>query len=352
MAGPEGAGGFPTDLEIARAAELRPLAEVAARLGLAPADLAPRAEGVAKVRWSAAKRCAGAARGAAADSEGGAGRGALVLVTGVNPTPFGEGKTVTTIGLAQALCRTGANACCAIREPSMGPVFGVKGGAAGGGYSQVLPMDAINLHFTGDLHAITSAHNLLASMVDNALKQGNELGIDAQRVFWPRVLDLNDRALRQCVIGLGGPANGVPREERFDITAASEVMAILALATDYADLKARLRRIVVAQRVDGTPVTAADLKADGAMALLLKDALLPNLVQTYEGDPAIVHCGPFANIVRPPPPPSQAVAPATDRTDAPPPPPISGLPSILAVRRMATRASLRTASPWAARTTS
>jgi len=178
----------------------------------------------------------------------------------------------------------------------MGPVFGVKGGAAGGGFSQVLPMDAINLHFTGDLHAITSAHNLLSSMVDNSLKQGNPLAIDPQRVFWPRVLDLNDRALRQCVIGLGGPANGTPREDRFDITAASEVMAILALATDYADLKARLRRIVVAQRTDGTPVTAEDLKADGAMALLLRDALLPNFVQTYEGDPAVVHCGPFANI--------------------------------------------------------
>ena len=277
-----------TDLEIARAAELRPLAEVAAKAGLAPGDLAPRAEGVAKVRWAAVK-----AKGVAAGEGGG---GSLVLVTGVNPTPFGEGKTVTTIGLAQALCRQGERACCAIREPSMGPVFGVKGGAAGGGFSQVLPMDAINLHFTGDLHAITSAHNLLASMVDNSLKQGNPLGIDAQRVFWPRVLDLNDRALRQCVVGLGGAANGVPREDRFDITAASEVMAILALATGYADLKARLRRIVVAQNAAGEAVTAGDLQADGAMALLLRDALLPNFVQTYEGDPAFVHCGPFANI--------------------------------------------------------
>lgn len=220
----------------------------------------------------------------------------MVLVTGVNPTPFGEGKTVTTIGLSQALCRAGESAFCVIREPSMGPVFGVKGGAAGGGYSQVLPMDSINLHFTGDLHAITSAHNLLSSMVDNHIKHGNAERIDAQRVFWPRVLDLNERALRQCVIGLGGAANGAPREERFDITAASEVMAILALAQDYKDLKARLARIVVAQRVDGTPVTASDLRADGAMALLLKDALLPNFVQTYEGDPALVHCGPFANI--------------------------------------------------------
>jgi len=276
-----------SDLEIAQAAELRPLEEVAAKAGLTQGDLAPRAEGVAKVRWAAVK-----AKGVTGSGAG----GALVLVTGVNPTPFGEGKTVTTIGLAQALCRQGERACCAIREPSMGPVFGVKGGAAEVGFSQVLPMDAINLHFTGDLHAITSAHNLLASMVDNSLKQGNPLGIDAQRVFWPRVLDLNDRALRQCVIGLGGPANGVPREERFDITAASEVMAILALSTGYADLKARLQRIVVAQNSSGEPVTAGDLQADGAMALLLRDALLPNFVQTYEGDPAFVHCGPFANI--------------------------------------------------------
>jgi len=219
-----------------------------------------------------------------------------VLVTSVNPTPFGEGKTVTTIGLTQALNRIGQSATCVVREPSMGPVFGIKGGAAGGGRSQVLPMEEINLHFTGDLHAVTSAHNLLSSMIDNHLKHGNERRLDTTRISWPRVVDLNDRSLRRVVVGLGGPANGGTREDRFDITAASEVMAILVLARDYADLRRRLGEIIVGANVDGDPVRAEDLGAAGAMALLLRHAFLPNLVQTLEGDPAFIHGGPFANI--------------------------------------------------------
>ena len=222
--------------------------------------------------------------------------GKLILVTAINPTPAGEGKTTTTIGLTDALRQLGKNAIAALREPSLGPVFGLKGGAAGGGYAQVVPMEDINLHFTGDFHAIGAANNLLAAMLDNHIQQGNTLGIDVKRIVWRRCVDMNDRQLRNIVDGLGGRANGVPREDGFDITVASEIMAILCLATDIVDLKARLGRIVVGYTYDGNPVTAADLKAQGAMTALLKDALKPNLVQTLEGTPALVHGGPFANI--------------------------------------------------------
>ncbi|MED5485581.1 MAG: formate--tetrahydrofolate ligase [Candidatus Thermoplasmatota archaeon] len=273
-----------SDLDIAREAKLVPIQDIAWKMGFDAEEIVQYGGEIAKIKWSALKKRV----------EGP--KGFLVLVTSVNPTPFGEGKTVTTIGLTQALNRIGKNACCVIREPSMGPVFGIKGGAAGGGYSQVLPMEEINLHFTGDLHAVTSTHNLLSSLIDNHIKHGNELDIDSSRISWPRVLDLNDRAMRQIAIGLGGPANGNVREERFDITAASEIMAILALSSDYADLKKRLGGIVIGQRKNGFPVLASDLQADGAMALLLRDALMPNLVQTIEGDPAFIHCGPFANI--------------------------------------------------------
>ncbi|MGY8755492.1 MAG: formate--tetrahydrofolate ligase [Candidatus Poseidoniales archaeon] len=273
-----------TDLEIARAAEMAPISDIAWKLGIGADEIMPMGIGKAKITWQALK--------GRLDRP----QGSLILVTSVNPTPFGEGKTVTTIGLTQALNRIGKRATCVIREPSMGPVFGIKGGAAGGGYSQVLPMEDINLHFTGDLHAVTSAHNLLSSLIDNHLKHGNDTNLDATRVIWPRVVDLNDRALRVVTIGLGGPVNGMVREERFDITAASEVMAILVLSSDYLDLRRRLGDIVVGQRFDGSPVKANDIGAAGAMALLLRDAFLPNLVQTLEGDPAFIHGGPFANI--------------------------------------------------------
>ena len=222
--------------------------------------------------------------------------GKLILVTAINPTPAGEGKTTTTVGLSDALRKIGKKSIVALREPSLGPVFGVKGGAAGGGYAQVVPMEDINLHFTGDFHAITSANNLLAALLDNHIHQGNELGIDTRKVSWKRVLDMNDRQLRFVVDGLGGKANGVPREDGFDITVASEVMAVLCLSSDIDDLKLRLGRMIVAYTKDDKPVTAADLKANGAMAALLKDALKPNLVQTLEGTPALIHGGPFANI--------------------------------------------------------
>ena len=222
--------------------------------------------------------------------------GKLVLVTAINPTPAGEGKTTTTVGLGQAMAQLGQNAVIALREPSLGPVFGIKGGAAGGGYAQVVPMEDINLHFTGDMHAITAANNLLCAMLDNHLQQGNTLGIDSRRVLFSRVLDMNDRALRNITIGLGGKVNGVPREDHFMITVASEVMAILCLANDLADLKKRLGNILVAYTYAGEPVYARDLKADGAMAALLKDAIKPNLVQTLEGTPCLMHGGPFANI--------------------------------------------------------
>ena len=273
-----------SDLEIARQAELLPIREVAESIGLDRDDLRLHGPHIAKVNWARLKQCQGS------------GKGKLILVTSVNPTPFGEGKTVTTIGLNQGLNRSGKKSCCVIREPSMGPVFGIKGGAAGGGYSQVLPMEDINLHFTGDLHAVSMAHNLLSAMLDNHLNKGNDLNIDTDSVFWPRVMDMNDRSLRSITIGQGAKINGPIRRDRFDITAASEVMAILALSMDYRDLRERLGRVIVASDMDGAPVTADQLNAGGAMALLLRDAFLPNLVQTLEGDPAFIHCGPFANI--------------------------------------------------------
>ena len=273
-----------SDLDIARRAEPRPIEEIASKLGLAASDLIMQGPTVAKIKWESMK------------SKSSGKQGFLILVTSVNPTPFGEGKTVTTIGLNQGLNRKGHSACCVIREPSMGPVFGIKGGAAGGGFSQVIPMEQINLHFTGDLHAVTSAHNLCSAILDNHLHRENDLDIDTNRIFWPRVIDMNDRSLREVTIGLGGKSNGLVRSDRFDITAASEVMAILSLSRDYDDLRTRLGRIIIAESNSGKPVTAEDIGAAGSMALLLRDALLPNLVQTLEGDPAFVHCGPFANI--------------------------------------------------------
>jgi formate--tetrahydrofolate ligase len=273
-----------SDLEIARKAELEPIEAIAWKLGIPSSDLIAYGSSMAKISWDGMKQRFSSSKGN------------LILVTSVNPTPFGEGKTVTTIGLTQALCRIGKNATCVIREPSMGPVFGIKGGAAGGGNSQVLPMEEINLHFTGDLHAVTSAHNLLSSLIDNHIKHGNHCKIDTNRVFWPRVVDLNDRSLRDVVVGLGGPANGNVRQDRFDITAASEIMAILVLAKDYSDLRHRLGEIVIAQSTEGHPIKAEHIEAAGSMALLLRNAFLPNLVQTLEGNPAFIHGGPFANI--------------------------------------------------------
>ncbi|MFD1951185.1 formate--tetrahydrofolate ligase [Sphingomonas arantia] len=270
-----------TDIEISRAATLRPIADVAADLGLPDSAVEPYGRHKAKLTVS---------------SDTGRAPGKLILVTAINPTPAGEGKTTTSIGLADALVRTGRKAVLALREPSLGPCFGTKGGATGGGHAQVTPMEDINLHFTGDFHAITSAHNLLAAMIDNHIHWGNALGLDPRRIMWKRVLDMNDRALRHVVQSLGGVTNGIPRESGFDITVASEVMAILCLADDLADLQARLGRIVVGTTRDRRPVTAADLNADGAMAVLLKDAIKPNLVQTLEGTPALIHGGPFANI--------------------------------------------------------
>ena len=273
-----------SDLEIARAATLRPIAEIAAKAGIPPEALEPYGKYKAKVALDFAT-----ARAAHP-------RGKLVLVTGISPTPAGEGKTTTTIGLGDALNAIGTTAMICLREPSLGPCFGVKGGATGGGHAQVAPMDEINLHFTGDFHAITSANNLLAALLDNHLYWGNALGIDPRRVTWRRCLDMNDRALRSIVNGLGGMKNGAPREDGFDITVASEVMAIFCLAHDLDDLQTRLGRIQVAARRDGTTVTAQDLQADGAMAALLREAFAPNLVQTLDGNPALVHGGPFANI--------------------------------------------------------
>ena len=275
---------MPSDLEIARAARLRPITEIAAAASIPESALVPYGRHIAKVDLDFV---------AARDAEP---EGALVLVTGISPTAAGEGKTTTTIGLGDALRRLGKRTMICLREPSLGPCFGVKGGATGGGYAQVGPMDQINLHFTGDFHAITSANNLLAALLDNHLYWGNALGLDPRRVTWRRSLDMNDRALRSIVNGLGGPANGSPREDGFDITVASEVMAIFCLARDLADLQARLSRIQVGARRDGPAVTAKDLQASGAMAALLRDALAPNLVQTLEATPALVHGGPFANI--------------------------------------------------------
>jgi len=272
----------PSDIEIAQAAKLRPIADVAAELGLGPDEILPYGRFKAKITAEAiAKRKQ---------------KGRLVLVSGINPTPAGEGKSTVTVGVSQALRRLGQKVVVCIREPSLGPVFGVKGGAAGGGYAQVVPMDEINLHFTGDFHAITSAHNLLSAMVDNHIHHGNAAGLDPRRVTWPRTMDMNDRALRGVVVGLGHMNGGPTREDRFVIVPGSEVMAILCLASDLADLEGRLSRIVVGLTRDKRPVTASDMKASGAMTLLLKDAILPNLVQTLEGGPALVHGGPFGNI--------------------------------------------------------
>ncbi len=272
----------PTDIAIAQAAKLRPIRDVAVELGLQEDEFELYGRYKAKI----------SVRALAARSQ----KGRLVLVTGINPTPAGEGKSTVTVGVTQALRRLGKNAILAIREPSLGPVFGVKGGAAGGGYSQVVPMEDINLHFTGDFHAVTSAHNLLSAMLDAHLHHGNALGIDVRRVIWPRTIDMNDRALRSLIVGLGGVNGGPTREDRFVIVPGSEIMAILALATGIDDLEARLARVIVGLRGDKSAVRASDLKAHGAMTLLLKDAINPNLVQTLEGGPALVHCGPFGNI--------------------------------------------------------
>ncbi|MGH6613165.1 formate--tetrahydrofolate ligase [Sphingomonas sp.] len=271
-----------TDIAISRAATLKPINEIAATLSIPPQAVEPYGHFKAKIDLS---------RVPATGKQG-----KLILVTAINPTPAGEGKSTTSVGLADALNRIGKRAILCLREPSLGPCFGTKGGAAGGGYAQVVPMEDINLHFTGDFHAITSAHNLLAAMIDNHVHWGNALDIDVRRIVWRRVLDMNDRALRDIAQSLGGPANGYPRESGFDITVASEVMAILCLARDLEDLEARLGRIVVAYTRGKQPVTARDLKADGAMAVLLAQAVKPNLVQTLEGNPAFVHGGPFANI--------------------------------------------------------
>ena len=273
---------FKSDIQIAQEAEMLPILEVARRTGLTEDMIEPYGRTKAKVDiHSLADRPL---------------RGKLVLVTAINPTPAGEGKTTTSIGLADALNLTGRRTMLALREPSLGPVFGIKGGAAGGGYAQVVPMEDINLHFTGDFHAIGAANNLCAAMLDNHIKQGNALGIDPRRVVWRRCVDMNDRQLRNVVDGLGGVADGTPRQDGFDITVASEVMAVFCLATDLMDLKARLARMVIAYTYDRRPVTVADIHAEGAMAALLKDAIKPNLVQTLEGNPAFVHGGPFANI--------------------------------------------------------
>ena len=273
-----------SDIEIAQKAEMKPIQEIAEKVGIRPEELEQYGPYKAKVSLALTKRVKEQPEGK------------LILVTAISPTPAGEGKTTTTVGLGQALAKIGKKVMICLREPSLGPCMGVKGGAAGGGYSQVVPMEDINLHFTGDIHAVTAAHNLLSAMLDNHIQQGNALNIDTRRIVWGRVLDMNDRVLRQIVVGLGGKANGVPREDSFQISVASEVMAILCLAKDISDLKARLARIVVAYSRDGKPVTAGDIHAQGAMAALLKDALKPNLVQTLEHVPAFIHGGPFANI--------------------------------------------------------
>ncbi|MCW4015691.1 MAG: formate--tetrahydrofolate ligase, partial [Candidatus Bathyarchaeota archaeon] len=274
---------FKSDIEIAQEATPQDIREIASKLGLTEDDLDLYGKHKAKVDINLLKNPSGR-------------KAKLILTTAINPTPAGEGKTTTTIGAADALAKLGKNVMVALREPSLGPVFGVKGGAAGGGYAQVVPMEDINLHFTGDFHAIGAANNLIAAMLDNHVYQGNTLDIDTRRVVWRRAVDMNDRQLRNIVNGLGGKAQGVPREDGFDITVASEIMAIFCLSNDIIDLKERVKRIVVAYNRKGEPVTAGDLKAEGAVAALLKDALKPNLVQTLEGTPAFIHGGPFANI--------------------------------------------------------
>jgi formate--tetrahydrofolate ligase len=277
--------GTLTDLQIARSVTPRPIVEVARELGLREDEIEPYGSAKAKITLAGIERL-----------EKERPRGKYVLVTAISPTPLGEGKSTTTVGLAQGLNRIGHRAAVCIRQPSLGPVFGIKGGAAGGGRSQVIPMEDFNLHLTGDVHAIGAAHNLAAAFVDNHLHHGNALGIDPLNVLWPRVVDISDRALRKVVVGLGGRENGYPRETEFVITVASEVMAVLALASDLVDLRARLGRMVLATTRDGQPITAEDLRVAGSMAVLLKDAIKPNLLQTLEGGPAFVHCGPFANI--------------------------------------------------------
>ncbi len=275
---------FPSDLEIARHAQLKPVDDIASEIGLGMHLLEPYGEQVVKIKLSAIEELADAPRAK------------YVVVTAVTPTPLGEGKTTTTVGLGQAFKHIGKRATIAIRQPSMGPTFGIKGGAAGGGYSQVVPMETLNLHLTGDMHAVTAAHNLLSAMIDNHLYQGNELGLDMNDITWRRVLDVNDRALRNIVIGLGPRADGVTRQTGFDITAASEVMATLALTTSLTDLRQRLGRIVVGYTSSGTPVTAEQLDGAGSMAVILRDAIKPNLLQTLENTPVLVHTGPFGNI--------------------------------------------------------
>ncbi|WP_010530779.1 formate--tetrahydrofolate ligase [Lentibacillus jeotgali] len=273
-----------TDIEIAQEANLKPIQEIAKKLGLEPEDWEPYGHTKAKLANTLM------------DKLNDKRNGKVILVTSINPTPAGEGKSTVTVGLGQALDKIGKNAMIALREPSLGPVMGMKGGAAGGGFSQVLPMEDINLHFTGDLHAITSANNALSAMIDNHIHRDNELNMDPRRIEWKRVMDMNDRVLRQIVVGLGGPLRGVPREDGFNITVASEIMAILCLATSLEDLKSRISKIVVGYTYDEVPVTVGDLKVEGALTLLLKDAIKPNLVQTTENTPAIIHGGPFANI--------------------------------------------------------
>ena len=273
-----------TDIEIAQGAKLEPISKIAEKIGLLEEEYEPYGRYKAKITDEFLARMADKPDGK------------LILVTAINPTPAGEGKTTTTVGLGMAMSKLGKNAIIALREPSLGPVFGVKGGAAGGGYSQVLPMEDINLHFTGDFHAITTANNLLSAVIDNHIQQGNALGIDQRRILFPRVLDMNDRALRNVVIGLGAKVDGVPREDHFMITVASEIMAILCLSESISDLKTRLGKILVAYKYDGSPVYCSDLGVNGAMAAVLKDALKPNLVQTLENTPALIHGGPFANI--------------------------------------------------------
>jgi formate--tetrahydrofolate ligase len=275
---------FPSDLEIARKATLKPLGEIAASMGLPAEFMQPYGDDVAKIRLEAIE--------ALQDRP----KAKYVVVTAVTPTPLGEGKTTTTVGLGQAMSHIGKKATIAIRQPSMGPTFGIKGGAAGGGYSQVVPMETLNLHLTGDMHAVTAAHNLLAAMIDNSLFQGNPLGLDLSNITWRRVMDINDRALRNIIVGLGAKLDGIPRQTGFDITAASEVMAVLALATSQADLRSRLGRIVVGYTSAGVPITAEQLSGAGSMAVIMKDALKPNLMQTLENTPVLVHAGPFGNI--------------------------------------------------------
>ena len=273
-----------SDIEIAQSTKLRPILDVAREVGLAEDDLEYYGKYKAKVSLKTFDKLSNRPNGK------------LIYTTAITATPAGEGKTCTAVGVTQALGKLGKKAMVCVREPALGPAFGVKGGAAGGGYPQVLPMEDINLHFTGDIHAVSTAHNLLAAMVDNHIHQGNQLGINIHRVVWRRVMDMNERQLRNIVCGLGGSSNGTPREAGFDISVASEIMAVLCLASSITDLKVRLGRLIVAYDREGKPVTAADLKAVGAMAVLLKDAIKPNLVQTVEGQPAFVHGGPFANI--------------------------------------------------------